>query len=217
MSRGSLVRFKAFSLCGPLQQAAEVPEYPSPRMTVPVIDLFAGPGGWGEGFSRARAAAFQIAISIEKDGMAFETLQLRAAHRALAASPQVTRSSWARWDSIIAESPWNVAFEMLRSSADPLIEAACEVARREAMHLELGPDSRDVASEGIRARLKPFMSRGLLPDNAVIIGGPPCQAYSIVGRSRNRQATSTRRPTMLAIFFTESICTSSASSVLRRS
>ena len=155
-------------------------------MTVPVIDLFAGPGGLGEGFSRARAAAFRIAISIEKDGMAFETLQLRAAHRALAASPQVTRSTWARWDSVIAESPWNVAFEKLRSSADPLIEAACEVARHEAVHLELGPDNRDVASAGIRARLKPFMTRGRLPDNAVIIGGPPCQAYSIVGRSRNR-------------------------------
>jgi DNA (cytosine-5)-methyltransferase 1 len=185
-SPGSLVRFKALFLCGSLHQAAEVPRHPTPRMTVPVVDLFAGPGGLGEGFSRARAAAFQIAISIEKDGMAFETLQLRAAHRALAALPGVTRSSWARWDLILAESPWNVAFEMLRSSADPLIKAACEVARREAIHLELGPDNRVIASEAIRARLRPFMARGRLPDNTVIIGGPPCQAYSIVGRSRNR-------------------------------
>jgi DNA (cytosine-5)-methyltransferase 1 len=157
-----------------------------PPMPVPVIDLFAGPGGLGEGFSRSRTADFRIVVSIEKDGMAFETLQLRAAHRALARSPDTTRSTWARWDSVLAESPWNVAFEMLRSSGDPLIESACEVARDEALHLELGADKRSAAMEGIRARLSPFIARGRLPGNAVIIGGPPCQAYSIVGRSRNR-------------------------------
>lgn len=155
-------------------------------MTVPVIDLFAGPGGLGEGFSRSRAADFRIVVSIEKDGMAFETLQLRAAHRALARSPHATRSTWACWDAVIAESPWNVAFEMLRSCDDPLIEAACDVARGEALHLELGAENRSAATEAIRARLSPFVSRGRLPGNAVIIGGPPCQAYSIVGRSRNR-------------------------------
>lgn len=157
-----------------------------PPMTVPVIDLFAGPGGLGEGFSRSRAADFRIVVSIEKDGMAFETLQLRAAHRALARSPDTGRSTWARWDAVLAESPWNVAFELLRSSGDRRIEAACEVARGEALHLELGAENRSAATDGIRARLSPFMSRGRLPSNAVIIGGPPCQAYSIVGRSRNR-------------------------------
>ncbi|MBK7063420.1 MAG: DNA cytosine methyltransferase [Rubrivivax sp.] len=30
------------------------------------------------------------------------------------------------------------------------------------------------------------MRRQRLPDNIVLIGGPPCQAYSVVGRSRNR-------------------------------
>lgn len=155
-------------------------------MTVPVIDLFAGPGGLGEGFSKSRTADFRIAVSIEKDGMAFETLQLRAAHRALVRSPGTTRSTWARWDALLAESPWNVAFEVLRSSGDPLIEAACAVARGEALHLELGAENRSAAIEEIRSRLSPFIKRGRLPNNAVIIGGPPCQAYSIVGRSRNR-------------------------------
>lgn len=155
-------------------------------MTVPIIDLFAGPGGLGEGFSRARNVGFDIAVSIEKDGMAAETLQLRAAHRALARSGLATRSTWSRWDKIIAEEPWNIVFEMLRGSGDNSIEAACDLGRHEAWNLELGPGNRDQVRQGIRERLRPFMGRGQLPRNIVLIGGPPCQAYSIVGRSRNR-------------------------------
>ena len=38
---------------------------------IPVIDLFAGPGGLGEGFSsvedRPGSARFRIALSVEKD------------------------------------------------------------------------------------------------------------------------------------------------------
>lgn len=155
-------------------------------MSVPVVDLFAGPGGLSEGFARATSARFDIAVSIEKDGMAFETLQLRAAHRALARSGLATRATWSRWDAILSESPWNIAFEMLRDSGDLAIEAACNAARRESWHLEMGPRNRAEVSQGVRQRLKPFMKGQSLPDNIVLIGGPPCQAYSIVGRSRNK-------------------------------
>lgn len=155
-------------------------------MPVPIVDLFAGPGGLGEGFSRARSADFRVAVSIEKDAMAFETLLLRAAHRALAGSGLANRSTWRRWDAIVAKTHWNVVFELLRSSNDPAIEAACNRSRREAWNLELGPANREEVRRGIEDRLGPFKVRGDLPDNTVLIGGPPCQAYSIVGRSRNR-------------------------------
>jgi DNA (cytosine-5)-methyltransferase 1 len=50
-----------------------------------VIDLFASPGGLGEGFSAFRPTAdrpsFKIHLSIEKDPIAHETLRLRAFHR----------------------------------------------------------------------------------------------------------------------------------------
>ena len=48
---------------------------------IPIIDLFAGPGGLGEGFSsllEAKKRVFDIKVSIEKDEDAHRTLQLRA-------------------------------------------------------------------------------------------------------------------------------------------
>jgi len=52
--------------------------------TIPIIDLFAGPGGLGEGFSAFCADGrrpFRIALSIEKDGCAHRTLTLRSFFR----------------------------------------------------------------------------------------------------------------------------------------
>jgi DNA (cytosine-5)-methyltransferase 1 len=52
---------------------------------IPVIDLFAGPGGLGEGFSAFKneqeVYPFKIVLSIEKDEIAHETLLLRAFFR----------------------------------------------------------------------------------------------------------------------------------------
>lgn len=155
-------------------------------MTVPVIDLFAGPGGLGEGFSRNERVGFEVAVSIEKDPMAFETLRLRSAHRKLMASGGSTRSVWATWDEILSDAPWKAAFSTLAGCGVSPIQRACEAASGEAWHLEMGPANRDEVSRGIRRRLAPFMTGRSLPRNIVLIGGPPCQAYSIVGRSRNR-------------------------------
>ena len=155
-------------------------------MSVPVIDLFAGPGGLGEGFSRAQSVRFDIAVSIEKDEMAHETLRLRAAYRALRRNAAATSETWDLWDFTLSQQPWNIVFHKLRDAGDALIRKACVEADREALNLELGPKTRERAVFEIRARLAPHMKEGRMPRNAVLIGGPPCQAYSIVGRSRNK-------------------------------
>lgn len=56
-----------------------------PQTTIPVIDLFAGPGGLGEGFSSypkgEKNKRFEIRLSIEKESNAHKTLTLRAFFR----------------------------------------------------------------------------------------------------------------------------------------
>jgi DNA (cytosine-5)-methyltransferase 1 len=160
-------------------------------MPIPVIDLFAGPGGLGEGLSRSGVVKFRTVVSIEKDGMAAYTLALRAAHRALQralvdCTETVSQAAWATWDQVVATEPWNIVSDRLRACGNPLIMDACVETSQEAWNFELGPEHRADASAGIRQRLVPFMQDGQLPNNIVLIGGPPCQAYSLVGRARNR-------------------------------
>ena len=149
----------------------EVGSLVSVGSTIPVIDLFAGPGGLGEGFSaldRAEGrAAFQIKLSIEKDATAHQTLELRAFFRQFAHG----------------DAPEDY-YEHLRGrlSRRELFDAwpaAADNARREAWHAELGQTSRDEVRRRIHAELGN-------ETGWVLIGGPPCQAYSTVGRSRNK-------------------------------
>lgn len=52
--------------------------------SIPIIDLFAGPGGLGEGFSAIEnqgKKVFDIKLSIEKDADAHKTLELRSFYR----------------------------------------------------------------------------------------------------------------------------------------
>lgn len=118
--------------------------------------------------------------------MAHETLRLRAAHRELMRNPATTEEDWQLWDRLVEEEPWNTVFITLRTCASPAIREACAHADHEALQLELGPDNRTEVSKEIRKRLKPHLVEGKLPDNVVLIGGPPCQAYSVVGRARNK-------------------------------
>ncbi len=155
-------------------------------MPVPVIDLFAGPGGLGEGFSRTESVRFEIAVSIEKDAMAHQTLRLRAAHRVLQRSATVSPATWRTWDRLIESEPWDGVFAQLAASEDQAIKDACRRADFEALNLELGEHTHDETSASIRERLSRYTVDGQLPQNSVLIGGPPCQAYSVVGRSRNR-------------------------------
>src|SRR5207249_9985191 len=60
-------------------------------MSIPVVDLFAGPGGLSEGFEgyrRAGERSFRCALSIEKERHAHQTLLLRAFFRQFAKPPK---------------------------------------------------------------------------------------------------------------------------------
>jgi site-specific DNA-cytosine methylase len=54
-------------------------------LQIPVIDLFAGPGGLGEGFSALQhdRVEFDVMLSVEKEPSAYQTLLLRSFFRSL--------------------------------------------------------------------------------------------------------------------------------------
>jgi DNA (cytosine-5)-methyltransferase 1 len=59
-----------------------------------IVDLFAGPGGLAEGFSSIRnkdgSRPFKIALSVEKEASAFETLRFRSFFRQFNGRPPTT-------------------------------------------------------------------------------------------------------------------------------
>ncbi len=135
---------------------------------IPVVDLFAGPGGLGEGFS-SLDDVFQILVSAEMDDSAHKTLQLRAFYRKLKKQFPEGLVDYYNFCNGVTASPFS------DRSKEVWLEAEAE-----AQKLELGnPDDDEKLDSILETNLdtsKPW----------VLIGGPPCQAYSLVGRARNR-------------------------------
>ena len=149
---------------------------PSMSHPVPIIDIFAGPGGLGEGFSsllESNKARFKIKLSIEKDAYAHRTLTLRSFFRQFPHGDAPEDY----YGYIKGEGKW--ADNGLEQLLDRRKKQG-EAARQEAWKLELCDESQALVDEridavlGARIKRKPW----------VLIGGPPCQAYSLVGRSR---------------------------------
>jgi DNA (cytosine-5)-methyltransferase 1 len=139
---------------------------------IPVIDLFAGPGGLGEGFSAFLNTegdpAFKLALSIEKDAVAHDTLKLRSFFRQF------------RRKDIPEEYYDHLRGKIDRGQLYSRFPAQATNADSESWNAELG-DHRKLSASKIDERI----AKGLKgADNWVLIGGPPCQAYSVVGRSR---------------------------------
>ena len=141
------------------------------RSPIPVIDLFAGPGGLGEGFSSVldprHSPRFSLKVSAEKDQTAHKTLSLRSLYRKFPKG----KAPDCYYDHIRG----NLSREALFAHPDTA-EAGRE-ALEESRNFELGKDDPEELDRRIQAAL-----RGT--DDWVLIGGPPCQAYSLAGRSR---------------------------------
>jgi len=148
--------------------------------TIPVIDVFAGPGGLGEGFSSLRAAygypAFDVRLSIEKDRYAHKTLELRSFFRHFRG--QRVPEDYYHYVRGPEYQGW-----IDRDTLFARYEEAAEAARNHAWHFALGLDSRRTIRERIDEALRSAGSTGPW----VLIGGPPCQAYSTAGRSRMKR------------------------------
>ncbi len=144
--------------------------------TFGIVDLFAGPGGLGEGFASLDVGGqhpFRIGISVEKEASAHRTLRLRAFLRDHVSRHGALPEAFVKFHATLTEEPdW--------SEVDA---TAWTEATTEARCLELGSDAAATAIDEAIGRLQQSF------DDTILIGGPPCQAYSLVGRARSRGKT----------------------------
>lgn len=135
-----------------------------------IIDLFAGPGGLGEGFSHAGRISdsrMKIHLSVEMDDHAIQTLRLRAFLRSFDEFPDAYYNALKigkdlpDWRTLYPEQ-WRYAEQEVRQ--------------------------RVLGAEGVFDELAVELDRVRESHHGdtILIGGPPCQAYSLAGRSRNK-------------------------------
>ncbi len=132
---------------------------------IPVVDLFAGPGGLGEGFcSFKKNSKFKIVLSVEKEKFACETLILRSFFHQFKKKPQKY------YDYLQGK----ITKEILYSAYPQKFK----IAKESVMNLELGIGRNSLK---VSNKIKTLINKN---SHWLLLGGPPCQAYSIAGRSK---------------------------------
>jgi len=143
------------------------------KRTVSLIDIFAGPGGLCDGFSqyKGQSVSFDAVASVEMTEVACETLRHRKAF--LLARDAEDRTTLNTLLHRRAVKP---------SSREPILDSLAPRLRKtvnsKVYQAELGKGSttNDIIAEIKNKRLE---------RDSVLIGGPPCQAYSMAGRVKN--------------------------------
>jgi DNA (cytosine-5)-methyltransferase 1 len=126
------------------------------------IDLFAGAGGLSEGFIRAR---FTPIAHVEMDRAACNTLLTRTVYHHLKETSEFKKYlSYIKGEGI---------------GRNDLYELLPEDKRKSVINLPIG----DETNEEIFQRIDQLKGSQTID---LIIGGPPCQAYSLAGRSRDK-------------------------------
>jgi len=148
----------------------------SKKLSIKVIDLFAGPGGLGEGFfsykDKNTASIFKGICSIEMDEYAHKTLTLRSFYRKTRDKGLLNYQEILNYVDGKSKKPSNIQNEHL-----------WEESLQEAIKLELG---KDITSDEVFFSEIAKKTNTSKDEHLVVIGGPPCQAYSLVGRARNK-------------------------------
>jgi DNA (cytosine-5)-methyltransferase 1 len=153
---------------GTLARAIHVSAAINANSAIPIVDLFAGPGGLGEGFaafSNRGISPFQISLSVEKDPVSCATLALRKYFREFKSPP-------AEFDAYFSG-------EISRDKLFAAFPAQAKRAQETTWEAELGKQPVPSVASRVRTAIKDRR-------DWVLLGGPPCQAYSIAGRSRMR-------------------------------
>ena len=142
-----------------------------------IVDLFAGCGGMGEGFTAFETQTgqrpFRMVASVEKDPAACRTLRLRGFyHRVLRSGDQTALDAY---------------YAYVRGERDSPIAPGCPTALMTWQAAEAEVLEQTLGEPETASRLRELIERAQITPRAplVLIGGPPCQAYSSAGRGRN--------------------------------
>jgi len=130
-------------------------------MALNFIDLFAGAGGLSEGFIQA---GFEPIAHVEVENSACNTLRTRAAYHYLKYSNN--------YKKYVSYLKGEITREQLFSGVPKDILDS-------VINLQIGDEN----NETIHHKIKKCLGKRKVD---LIIGGPPCQAYSLVGRSRSK-------------------------------
>lgn len=124
------------------------------------IDLFAGAGGLSEGFIRA---GFNPVAHVEMNKDACETLTTRTAYHYLKENNRINEYYDYLQGKITRDKLWkSIPEHLIKSVINAEISPETLPAIFKRIDLELGKQKVDL-----------------------VIGGPPCQAYSVAGRARD--------------------------------
>jgi len=149
------------------------------RKKIKVLDLFAGAGGFSEGFINAGC---DMVAHIEMDKDACETIRTRMVYHALKNQNKLVEYKKYMLDKI--ERDALVKEHNLQNEIDSVIcEKIAKNSYKElfkSIHKRLGGKSLDI-----------------------IIGGPPCQAFSVIGRSRDKNTMKWDRRNTLYKYYIE--------------
>ena len=129
------------------------------------IDLFAGAGGLSEGFIRA---GYTPLAHIEKDKFACDTIKTRAAFHFLIDINQLDIHEEYLYQKQEKEDGSKLWAQVPKRVTDTVIQ--CEIGEK--------------TIAGIFKRVNALIGEKKAD---IIVGGPPCQAYSVIGRARMKE------------------------------
>jgi DNA (cytosine-5)-methyltransferase 1 len=142
------------------------------------LDLFAGAGGLSEGFIRA---GFKPVAHVEKSVAACNTLKTRMTYH------------WQKQEGLLDDY---IAYILGKTSRSDFYAASPNEIIDSVINSEISEDSLP----NIFAQIDALLTNQKLD---LIIGGPPCQAYSLVGRSRDKNRMVGDKRNHLYIFYAQ--------------
>jgi len=133
---------------------------------ITVLDMFGGAGGLSEGFFRND---FKFIAHIEKDVFASKSLETRALYHVLKNNGHID----IYYDYLKGMISREVLFEETKEFSKDILSGVFNI------------EISEKTEKSLINEIKDRMQKHDIQKIDVMIGGPPCQAYSVVGRSRD--------------------------------